>query len=244
MNVFTKSQAMPKPLIGIIMLDCSFLRIPGDIGNAMTFNFPVLYEIVKGVSFQKAVKDLEGKYLQPFILAALELEKKGVKAITTSCGFLSSFQQIISKVVKVPFFSSSLIQVPLVYEIIGKKGKIGIITSDSRLLNENHFISVGWSSKNIPIAIASLHECEEFNRVILEDQELKTINTSKIEAEVVSVVKALLDEEQEIRALVIECTNIPPYALSIQRETGLPIFDIITLTNMVYEATGRTSFAL
>lgn len=36
-----------KPLIGILMLDTVFKRIPGDIGNPNTFNFPVQYKIVK-----------------------------------------------------------------------------------------------------------------------------------------------------------------------------------------------------
>ncbi|GAG90976.1 unnamed protein product [marine sediment metagenome] len=48
--------------------------------------------------------------------------------------------------------------------MVGRRGKIGILTADSRLLSEDHFMAVGWSSKDIPIAIASMHQCEEFNK--------------------------------------------------------------------------------
>jgi Asp/Glu/hydantoin racemase len=242
MNIVKSSQSIYGYSIGIIMLDCSFPRIPGDIGNATTFNFPVLYRIIRGVSFQKIINKRDKQYLKPFISAARELEKQGVKAITTSCGFLAVFQQILSEAVKIPLFSSSLIQVPLVYEMLGRRGKIGILTSDSNFLSEDHFMAVGWSSKDIPIAIASMQQCKEFNRVILRGQELPMMDASKIEAEVVSVIKKLIIEEPDVRALVIECTNLPPFASAIQKETGLFIFDIVTLTKMVHEAAMRTVF--
>jgi len=241
-NVKNK-QAIYGHSIGIIMLNCLFPRIPGDIGNATTFNFPVLYKVVKDVTIQKIINERDEKYLQPFISAARELEKDGVKAITTSCGFLAIFQQVLSRAVKVPFFSSSLLQVPLVYQMVGRRGKIGILTADSRLLSEDHFMAVGWSSKDIPIAIASMHQCEEFNKgLFLKGQGPPEMDVSKIEAEAVSVVKKLIIEEPEVRALVIECTNLPPFASAIQKEIGLLIFDIVTLAKMVHEVAMRTVF--
>lgn len=39
--------------IGILMLDTIFPRLPGDIGNAETFDFPVKYKIVKGAQPNK-----------------------------------------------------------------------------------------------------------------------------------------------------------------------------------------------
>lgn len=236
-------QAIYGHSIGIIMLNCSFPRIPGDIGNATTFNFPVLYKVVRDAPIQKIINERDEKYLQPFISAARELERDGVKAITTSCGFLAIFQQVLSQAVKVPLFSSSLLQVPLVYQMVGRRGKIGILTADSRLLSEDHFIAVGWSSKVIPIGIASMHQCEEFNKgLFLKGQGPPEMDVSKIEAEAVAVVKKLMIEERDIRALVIECTNFGPFASVIQKETGLLIFDIVTLTKMVHEAAMRTVF--
>lgn len=242
--MYTKAgQAIYGHSIGIIMLDCSFPRIPGDIGNATTFDFPVLYKVVKGVPSQKIIDERDEKYLQPFILAARELERDGVKAITTSCGFLSVFQQVLSQAVKIPLFASSLILVPLVYEMVGRRGKVGIITANSNLLSEDHFKGVGWSSKDIPIAIASTHQCEEFNKgLFLKGEAPPEMNVSKIEDEIVTLVKQLIVKEPDVKALVLECTNLPPFTPAIQNETGLLIFDIVTLAKMVHEAATRNVF--
>jgi len=240
-----KRQAIYGHSIGIIMLDCLFPRMPGDIGNASTFDFPVLYRVVREVAHQKIVDERDERFLEPFISAARELEMEGVKAITTSCGFLSVFQQKLAQAVTVPFFASSLMQVPLVYQMLGKRGKVGILAAEAntRRLSDDHFTEVGWSMKDIPIAVATIEECEEFKRgLFLEGEGPPDMNVSKIEEEITEVIRKLLRDEPEVRALVIECTNIAPFTNAIQIATGLPIFDIITLTKMVHDACVRSTY--
>ena len=83
--------------IGIIMLNTRFPRIVGDVGNAKTFYFPVKYEIVEKIPNDKVVLDLKESDILPFIEAAEKLQNVGVKAITTSCGFLALFQNEMMK---------------------------------------------------------------------------------------------------------------------------------------------------
>jgi hypothetical protein len=240
-----RGQAVYGHSIGIIMLHCSFPRLPGDIGNATTFDFPVIYRVVREVPHQKIVDELDERCLDPFIQAARELEREGVKAITTSCGFLSFFQQKLSRAVNIPLFTSSLMQVPLVYELMGRRGKIGILAAEGgvRRLTEDHFTQVGWSSKSIPIAIATLEGCEEFSKALfLEGDGPLEADLSKVEIELTNVVMTLLKREPEVRALVCEFTNFSPFAPAVQAATGLPIFDIVTLTKMVHSAVVRTPF--
>ena len=40
--------------LGILMLEARFPRIPGDMGNATTWPFPVLYRIVKGATPERS----------------------------------------------------------------------------------------------------------------------------------------------------------------------------------------------
>jgi Asp/Glu/hydantoin racemase len=225
--------------IGIIMLECSFTRLPGDMGNATTFKFPVLYHVVRGVPVEKIINERDESYLPAFVKAARALEAAGVRAITTSCGCLALYHSVLAKAVKVPVFSSTLIQVPLVYTMLGGIGKICILAADSRLLSEDHFRSVGWSMQDISIVMASMHECEEFPKLAGGYSE---IDFRKIENEAISVVQKTLASEPDVRAIVIECTNLVPYASAIQEHVGLPIFDIVTLTSMMQEVTARKRF--
>ncbi len=154
------------PAIGIIMLDTVFPRIPGDVGNQHTFSFPVRYRVVKGASPHRVVKEADPLLLQPFIEAARELEKQGVKAIATSCGFLAIFHQELVNAVHVPVFSSSLLQVHLAQAIIRNDQKVGILTAHAQSLTERHFASVGIDQ--YPKAVIGMETAQEFTDVFIE----------------------------------------------------------------------------
>src|SRR6185437_1083584 len=79
--------------LGILMLDARFPRIPGDMGNAGTWPFPVLYRVVRGASPERVVLDAASGLLDDFLRAAADLVADGAEAITTNCGFLSVFQR-------------------------------------------------------------------------------------------------------------------------------------------------------
>ena len=117
-------------MIGIILLDTRFPRLLGDVGNPKTFPFPVLYEKVHGALPSRVVMERDSSLLFPFIEAAKALERRGAMAITTSCGFLAIWQKEMASAVNVPLFTSSLIQIPWAYELMGRRGRIGVLTAD------------------------------------------------------------------------------------------------------------------
>jgi Asp/Glu/hydantoin racemase len=218
--------------VGVIMLDTNFPRIKGDIGNPSTFSFPVRYKVVKDATAKRVVEEQDPSLLRPFIEAAKELEREGVRAITTSCGFLSLFQKEIAAEITVPFYSSSLIQIPLVYAIAGKNGTLGVITANKAALTRRHFESVG--AHDTPVAIVGMEEMPAFRESILHDG--RNLDREAIAEEVVHQAKRLVKENPHITAIVMECTNLPPYRDNIKKELKLPVFDIVTLTNYVYES--------
>ena len=96
--------------LGILMLEARFPRIPGDMGNAATWPFPVLYRVVKGATPERVVLDGAAGLLDDFLAAATELVALGAEAITTNCGFLSLFQAELAAHIRVPVATSALIQ--------------------------------------------------------------------------------------------------------------------------------------
>ncbi len=221
--------------LGILMLDTSFPRLPGDIGNAKSFPFPVRYKRVRGASPKRVVEEADPSLLEPFIVAARELEAEGVRAITTSCGFLALFQKELAASVNVPLFSSSLLQIPLLYEIFGRRGKVGVLTARSASLTELHFRNCG--VQGIPLAVAGMDEQPEFTRVFLDKSEPgrePCLNVDRAEEELKNVAAALAAAEPEMRFIVLECTNMPPFKKAIQEASGKPVFDIISLAGFIH----------
>jgi len=225
--------------IGILMLETKFPRIPGEIGNATTWDFPVLYKIVQKATPDAVVRKGAPGLLEPFIKGAQELEKEGVRAITTNCGFLTLFQKEMASAVNIPVFTSSLMQVPLVSMMIKQSQKVGIITIHSKSLTQKHLSCVG--ADEIPHVIYGTEGEEEFSRVILDDEMELDVNKSR--DDLVRVARRMVSEHPEVGAIVLECTNMPPYAAAIQKEINLPIFDIYTLVTMVYHAVVRRDFS-
>ena len=224
--------------IGILMLESRFPRIPGDMGNATTWNFPVLYKVVKEASPDAVVRKGDSNLLDRFITGAQELEKEGVKAITTNCGFLAMFHHEMAAAVNVPVFTSSLMQVPLVYAMLKPTQKVGIITINSKALSQKHLGAVG--ADKVPHIIIGTEDEEEFTRAILDNE--MELDVERSRADLVKVAARLVSENPDVGAVVLECTNMMPYAAAIQQEIDLPVFDIYTLVNMVHQALVRNEF--
>jgi len=219
-------------LIGILMLDTKFPRIYGDIGNALTFSFPVKYKKVVGATSQRVVKEADPSLIQPFIEAAKDLEEEGISAITTSCGFLAVFQEYLAEAVNVPVFSSSLLQVPMVYRMLKKGQKVGIMTASKPHLTQLHFKGVGAS--HVSVVVYGMEKEDEFPAVFLNQKE--TLDVSKAENEMVKVAQTMVKENPDIGAIVFECTNMPPFKKAVQNAVQLPVFDIVTLIHYVFNS--------
>lgn len=221
------------PTIGILMLDTRFPRIPGDIGNPATFPFPVRYHRVPKASADRVVRQGARDLLPAFIEGARALERDGVLAITTSCGFLARYQRELASAVSVAVFTSTLILVPLVFRMLPADKTVGILTLDAASLTRTELAGAGVPT-DMPVVVAGMETAEEFHRAILEDRPALDVDRSR--AEHVRVAGRLVVDHPTVGTIVLECTNMPPYRSDIQRATGVPVFDIVHLVNLVHQA--------
>ncbi len=226
--------------IGVLCLESYFPKPPGHIRNPSSLPFTLLYETIRGATVKKLLSDPSPEFIAPFIDAARRLEAEGVRAITGSCGFLALFQKELAAAVDIPVFASSLIQVPLVYQLTGARAPVGVLTARGKSLTEAHFEAVG--AGNIPVVVQGMEGYREFTEVIIEARRT-AMDLDLVETEVLDAATALCRNHPEIRALVLECTDMPPYAHSIQRETGLPVFDLTTLASMVHTTANRIPYS-
>ncbi len=227
------------PLIGILCWEegCSprglvqLEKFPGNSTNPETFEFPVKYSRVKGANIHTILENPCQEVLQSMITEARKMEEKGIEAITTSCGFNSIFQRELADSINIPVFTSSLMQIPLVQNMLRKQQAVGVITAKKSALSEQHLENVG-VNKQMPIQIQGLETCAEWNKIFSSPDE--NIDISTVENDIVSRACSMM-EVSNIGAFVLECTDLPPFSNAVRKATGRPVFDFVTLTNFVYQ---------
>ena len=207
--------------LGILSLETRFPRVPGDMGNAGTWPFPVLYAVVPGASPQRVVKERGQGLLEPFLDAARKLVRAGADGITTSCGFLSLFQAELAAACSVPVAASSLMQVPMVEGLLPPGQRVGVLTVSGRDLSPAHLVAAGVAPDT---PVAGTESGRELSRVLLGD--LPELHVDAAEEDVLEAADTLCREHAGIGAIVLECTNMMPYAAAARRHTGLPVYDM------------------
>jgi hypothetical protein len=225
--------------IGILTLESSPVAfIPGDVNNATTYPFPVRYQSVKGFSVQKAL----GK--DPSVFGALlesaqSLQTQGVRAITGGCGFMGIHQIRLAELMEVPVFLSSLIQIPFISMTVGPRAQVGVITADGQNLTNDLLKQVGVTDA-FNLRIAGLEDQPHFYGFGI--QENGSLDVDAVRSEVVKTAEKLVTDHPEIRAILLECSLLPPYSRAVQEAVNLPVFDYVTMIKHVFTAVVQQSY--
>ena len=225
--------------LGVLMLETRFPRPPGDIGNPATFAFPVRYEFVRGASPQRVVRERAADLLQPFIAAGQRLCADGALGISTSCGFLALFQRELAQALPVPVATSSLLQVAWLQPLLAPGRTVGVVTIDAEALSVDHLHAVG---APVGLPIEEVAPDGEFVRKLLGNG--STLDFARAQLEVVRAAQRLVQRRPDVAALVLECTNMPPYARAVAQATGRPVYDVVSLLNWLWtDVSGGASAA-
>ncbi len=230
-TILSEGKPVQGASIGILMLKTRFPRIPGDGGNLATWPFPVLCRVIEGASPGKVVRDHARGLVEKFAAAACELVADGADGIVTNCGFLILHQRDIAEACKVPVASSALLQLPWLARILPPGRRAGVVTVDAASLGPRHLECAGASADTPIEGIASDGELAQ---VLLENE--ARLDVDRAREETVDAARRLHERCPDLGAIVLECTNMPPYAADIARATGLPVYDFHSL--VVWFATG------
>ena len=227
------------PALGIIMLNTRFPRVVGDIGNPATFPFPVRYRIVEQAKVDQVVRadGLSAGLIDGFVEAAQTLAAEGVAGLTTSCGFVAICQNELARRCPLPMVASSLCQVPLVQAALPAGRRVGVITVDARKLTTTHLTAVG-APADTPVVGTEVGT--ELTRVI--EQDLTELDPDKASQDVLEAGDALLAKAPDVGAIVLECTNMAPYARALSQHVRLPVFDILSLLDWWYRSLSPPRF--
>ena len=219
MTVIRGGKAIYGASVGMLLLESRFPRIPGDGGNAATWPFPMLYRVVGGATPDKVVR-ARGAIVDDFVDAARELVAIGADGITTNCGFLVLHQDRLAQACGVPVAASSLLQVPWVERLLPPGRRVGVVTVEAKSLTPRHLECAG-ARPDTPVE--GTEGGAEFTRVLLGDE--MALDVDRAREDVIAAARRLVENHRDVGAIVLECTNMPPYAADMSRATGLPVYD-------------------
>ena len=224
-GIATGGKAIYGAPLGILMLEARFARIPGDMGNATTWPFPVLYRVVKGASPERVVLQGAAGLLPDLLAAAAELVSWGAEAITTNCGFLSLFQRELAAHVGVPVATSSLMQVPWVQATLPPGKRVGVITVSAGSLTARHLAAAGVAADT---PVVGVEDGAELFRVLILGEK-QDLDVGLAARDVLGAGLTLMRRHPDVGAVVLECTNMGPYAAALREALGVPVFDVFSL---------------
>ncbi len=209
--------------IGVIMLDTRFPRPPGDIGNPATFGGRGIYETVPGAAAERVVRagSPDPALLAPFLAARDRLVRAGAELVTTSCGFLVLFQAALEQRCPVPVVSSSLLALPA---LARRYRRVGVITIHAGRLTPDYLAAAG-APPDTPVE--GTESGRELTRKLLGDA--PDLDLAAAERDVVEAGVQLKARVPDLGAVLLECTNMPPYRAALARALGLPVHDILTV---------------
>ena len=240
---FQKGRAAAGNAIGIIVpTGFWFPPFPGNIINATTFDFPVHYKYLESVDINQQLLTTEPDsiFLEKTIKAGKELEEQGCRAVIGCCGYFANYLTEVAAALNIPCFLSSLIQIPTISRAIKPSQKIGIICANGRVLASAPALKKCGVDDMSKVVIAGAEGLSQMQNVLRNTGHL---DSEKFEQELVGLAKETVDKNPDIGALLLECTEMPPYAHAIQEAVKLPVFDYTTLINWVYNAVVRRPFA-
>lgn len=216
------------PILGVIRLDYNYPPAAGDIDCPGSFGYDVLFRVVPGLTFAMAQAGKMTPAVDRQFRAAIQwLEKKGAVGITGDCGFMMAFQPIARDVATVPVFMSSMVQCPLISVAFDKYDKIVIMTANSRTLKpqkECLLSHCGFDVDDSRFLIVGCQDVPGFDAVA----EGGKVDVEHVTPGIVKLVKDLIKRQPTIRAILMECTELPPYSDAVRAATGLPVWDAIT----------------
>jgi Asp/Glu/hydantoin racemase len=224
--------------VGILMLETRFPRIPGDMGNAETWPFPVLYKVVPGASPRRVVCEKGEGLLDEFLAAAEELVRHGADGITTTCGFLSLYQREIAAHVGVPVATSSLMQIPFIERVLPPGKRVGVLTVSAANLTGEHIRAAGADPET---PVVGTDGGSEFTRVMINDEE--RLDVAAAERDILAAGDRLVASHDGIGAVLLECTNMVPYARALSQRLRLPVFSIYTFVTWFHSGLIPRDFA-
>src|SRR5439155_19318417 len=118
-------------------------------------------------------------------------------------------------------------QVPWVQATLPPGKRVGLVTVSGSTLTPAHLEAAGVP---LDVPMTGTENGREFFRVLIK-AEKDDMDVALAEQDILDAGKALVARHPDVGAIVLECTNTPPYAAALQQAVGLPVYDIYSMVS-------------
>jgi hypothetical protein len=237
-NLLSKRPPMAGFRIGILIMDSGHDLLPGNVQHADSFGFPVVYEVVRGITLPALMRG-DPSIAPAIIESALALQACGVSAVVGACGSFANYQLEVAAALEVPAFMSIMLEVPLLLQALPSAQKLGIIFAKSSSFTQRVRDNCGINSIDRVVAIG-MDEVPEFAPILAS---LGAVDDPALRKAIVDLAQATIRVEPRVGAWLLQCSDLPPYAAALRAATGLPVFDMVGLIQHVHAAIARSEYA-
>jgi Asp/Glu/hydantoin racemase len=221
----------------VLHIDSPFVFVPGNLQNATTLRFPVAYECVEGLTPQEVLTG-SVKLESALVVSARRLEAKGVRAVVGACGSFANCQAALTRALSIPVFSSVLTQVPWLLASLPHAGRLAIVFADKRSFTDRVRAECGITDTR-RLVITDCMGLEPFTAMLRHPY---TLEHRKLEAALVEQVAQLVEADPQISMIMLQCSELPPYAAALQKVVDRPIVDVVTLTEWAFAVSVRSPY--
>lgn len=221
--------------VGVIAIQLDYAKLPGNVVNPATYDFPVIF---KRVEFEiERLFAGDPTLVDVVIDAARELEANGASVIVGACGFFAHFQDAVADAVNVPVYLSSLTQLSMIKLGLKRDQKVLVFAADGSSITDEMLAHVGASKEGV--IVQNVGDRPAFEAIRYG---VKPLDNGALIDDMCELARTQCEAHPEIGAVLLECSDLPPYAADVQRACGRPVFDFITLINWAHQAVSQKPY--
>jgi len=114
-------------------------------------------------------------------------------------------------------------QIPVIERVLPPGKRVGVLTVSAANLTEEHLLAAGADPAT---PVVGTDNGSEFTRVMINDEE--RLDVAAAERDILAAGDTLVTGHREVGAVLLECTNMVPYARALAERLRLPVFSIYT----------------
>merc|ERR1712176_649747 len=145
-------------------------------------------------------------------------------------------QKRARELTNIPVCLSPIVQLPSLTSCYNEEESIIIMTANGKTLEPMRDLirkECGVDVKHKRFHIVSCHDVPFFGEAV---QKGEKVDYKKAEPGIIELAKKSILKFPQSRAILMECTELPPYANAVRYTTGFPVFTAITACNTLIDS--------